>query len=322
MTVRGTQVTEEIGSDAVESQEEVKVDAGRTLAEARERSGLAVADVARQLRLSTRQIEALEANDHSNLPGDTFRRGFIRNYAKLLQIDPEPLLENLQAAQPQTQAIAVPMGRVEFGGRRRLMPFGGNSPRMPLPKLALVIGVVVFVLILGAYELLQEHPAKTESAAKSGGETTMALSLPQPGAQNEEASHNTPVENPDSAPKAPSSAATATNVAAAVPAAAIPAAPTVQAPTVQPVSAPVAASAGSQNLQFVFDGDSWVEVKDKSGKVIFYQLNAKGSQQSVRGTPPFSLVVGNASKVRVSYNDKPVDLAPHTKVDVARLTLE
>ncbi|MCE5181934.1 MAG: DUF4115 domain-containing protein [Betaproteobacteria bacterium] len=314
-------MTEEIDSDAVESQEEVKVDAGRTLAEARERSGLAVADVARQLRLSTRQIEALEANDHSNLPGDTFRRGFIRNYAKLLQIDPEPLLENLQSAQPQTQAIAVPMGRVEFGGRRRLMPFGDNSSRMPLPKLALVIGVVVFVLILGAYELLQEHPAKTESAAKSGGETTMALSLPQPGAQNEEASHNTPVENTDSVPKAPSPAAT-TNGAATVPVAAIPVAPTAQAPTAPSVSAPVAVSAGGQNLQFVFDGDSWVEVKDKSGKVIFYQLNAKGSQQSVRGTPPFSLVVGNASKVRVSYNDKSVDLAPHTKVDVARLTLE
>lgn len=315
-------MTEEINSDAMEAPEEVKVDAGRALAEARERSGLTVADVARQLRLSPRQIEALEANDHANLPGDTFRRGFIRNYAKLLQIDPEPLLGPNQCAQPQTQAIAVPMGRVEFGSRRRLMPLGGNSSRMPLPKLALVIGVVAFVLILGVYELLQESPAKVETALKSGGgETTMALSLPQPGAQNEEASRNTPVENPDSVPKVPSPAAT-TNGAATVPAASIPAVPTVQAPTAPPVSAAVAANTGSHGLQFVFDGDSWVEVKDKSGKVIFYQLNAKGSQQSVRGTPPFSLVIGNASKVRVSYNDKSVDLAPHTKVDVARLTLE
>jgi cytoskeleton protein RodZ len=82
------------------------------------------------------------------------------------------------------------------------------------------------------------------------------------------------------------------------------------------------ADVGGQRLQFVFDGDAWVEVKDKSGKVIFYQLNSKGSQQSVRGTPPFSLVIGNAAHVRLTYNDKPVDLAPHIKVDVARLTIE
>ena len=63
-------------------------------------------------------------------------------------------------------------------------------------------------------------------------------------------------------------------------------------------------------------------MKDKNGKVIFYQLNPKGSQQLVRGTPPFSLVVGNAAHVKLSYNEKPVDLAPHIKVDVARLTLE
>lgn len=310
-------MTEEIDSDTIEPQEEAKVDAGKALAEARERSGLTVADVARQLRLSTRQIEALEANDNANLPGDTFRRGFIRNYAKLLQIDPEPLLENLQSAQPQTQAIAVPMGRVEFGSRRRLMPFGDSSSHRSLPKLALIIGAVMLALLLGAYELLQEHPAKVETAAKSGGETTMALSLPQPSAQNEAVPHNVPAENQDSAPKAPSTPA-ATAPVAAVPVVLV--APA--APVATPVSAAVSANVGSQNLQFVFDGDSWVEVKDKGGKVIFYQLNPKGSQQSVRGTPPFSLVIGNAAKVRVSYNDKSVDLAPHTKVDVARLTLE
>ncbi|HUW50100.1 MAG TPA: RodZ domain-containing protein [Sulfuricella sp.] len=301
-------MTEEIDNGAVEPQEEAKVDAGRLLAEARERSGLTVADVARQLRLSTRQIEALEANDHASLPGDTFRRGFIRNYAKLLQIDPEPLLESHQWAQPQTQAIAVPIGRVEFGGRHRLMPFGGNSSRMSSPKFAIVIGVAVLALFLGAYELLQGRPTNLETPAKSGGETTMALSLPQSRPQNEVAPHKAPVENQNVVPKVPSPAP-ATEVAPSSSAA--PAASTA-----------VAADAGGQRLQFVFDGDSWVEVKDKSGKVIFYQLNPKGSQQSVRGTPPFSLVVGNAPSVRLSYNGKSVDLAPHTKVDVARLTLE
>ena len=69
------------------------VGVGSVLSAARQRQGLSVADVARQLKLGVRQIEALEADDYKNLPRITFVRGFIRNYAKLLQIDAVPLLK-------------------------------------------------------------------------------------------------------------------------------------------------------------------------------------------------------------------------------------
>ncbi|MDO9063656.1 MAG: helix-turn-helix transcriptional regulator, partial [Sulfuricella sp.] len=85
-------MTEEFESNAAEPQAEVRQRAGKVLAEAREKLGLSVVEVARQLRLSPRQIEALEADDHASLPGKTFLRGFLRNYAKLLQLDPDPLL--------------------------------------------------------------------------------------------------------------------------------------------------------------------------------------------------------------------------------------
>ena len=45
------------------------------------------------------------------------------------------------------------------------------------------------------------------------------------------------------------------------------------------------------------------------------------SERVVRGRPPYTVVIGNASSVRVTYDDKPVDLAPHTRADVARLTI-
>ena len=71
-----------------------------------------------------------------------------------------------------------------------------------------------------------------------------------------------------------------------------------------------------------FNDESWVEIRDRSESVIFSQLNRPGTQQSVQGYPPFSVVVGNAHGVRMTYDDKPVDLAPHTKIDVARLILQ
>jgi cytoskeleton protein RodZ len=72
----------------------------------------------------------------------------------------------------------------------------------------------------------------------------------------------------------------------------------------------------------IFDQESWVEVTDRSGNTVFAQLNPAGARRKVTGQPPLSVVVGNAAGVRLSYNDREVDLSPHTRVDVARLTLE
>jgi cytoskeleton protein RodZ len=72
----------------------------------------------------------------------------------------------------------------------------------------------------------------------------------------------------------------------------------------------------------IFEQESWVEIKDRSGNTIFGQLNPAGSRRSVSGEPPLSVVVGNAAGVRLFQGDKSVDLVPHTRVDVARLTLE
>ena len=99
-----------------------------------------------------------------------------------------------------------------------------------------------------------------------------------------------------------------------------------------PVPAPAAASAplsreriahpDDRELRFVFEEESWVEIRDRNDNVIFYQLNASGTARRVRGLPPLSVVVGNAHGVRMTYAGQPIDLARHTRIDVARLTLE
>jgi cytoskeleton protein RodZ len=55
--------------------------------------------------------------------------------------------------------------------------------------------------------------------------------------------------------------------------------------------------------------------------MLVSSLNPPGSERVVRGRPPYSLVIGNASQVSVTYDDKPIDLAPHTRQDVARFTI-
>ena len=82
------------------------------------------------------------------------------------------------------------------------------------------------------------------------------------------------------------------------------------------------ASSATKSLIFSFSEPSWVEVRDRTGQVVFSQLNQPGSRPEIPGEPPFALVIGNASHVTLHYKGEAVDLSKRSKDDVARLTLE
>ena len=83
-----------------------------------------------------------------------------------------------------------------------------------------------------------------------------------------------------------------------------------------------ASDAVRRRIVLQFERESWVEIRSGSGKLLVAQLHAPGAERVVVGVPPFAMVIGNAQHVRLSYNDKPVDLMPHVKVEVARFTLD
>ena len=78
----------------------------------------------------------------------------------------------------------------------------------------------------------------------------------------------------------------------------------------------------ARTLKLRFKGESWVEVKDRSGRVLLSRLNPPGSETEVSGRPPFNVVIGNAPDVQMLYNDREFPLEPYTRVAVARFTVE
>ena len=76
---------------------------GEVFSAGRIAKNLTVKDVSNNLRLSIKQIEALESNDFSGLPQAMITRGFIRNYARLLELDAEPLLASYRARMPEPE---------------------------------------------------------------------------------------------------------------------------------------------------------------------------------------------------------------------------
>ena len=92
---------------------------GEVFSEARNAKKLALKDVSNNLRLSIKQIDALENNDFSSLPPAVITRGFIRNYARFLELDAEPLLASYRArmpdASPSTLIVKTSMNQVMTG---------------------------------------------------------------------------------------------------------------------------------------------------------------------------------------------------------------
>ena len=271
---------------------------GRTLAEARAARNLTLAEVAQQLKLSATQVEALEADAYDRLPGPVFVRGFVRNYARLLELDAEALVSQLELPHVSSPAsAAIPLSRnIPF-------PEQGRT-NWVLYASALALVIVVVVLFEAFFSTPPEVVVSAVTPKPTAGMVVVQPALPPR----------------DVAPPAASQPPQAEAVAVS----AAPEPVALPTPTPTPVSeaAPLKPQSGMAELHFVFETDSWVEVRDRNERILYSQLNPVGSEYRMQGRRPLSLVIGNARGVRLIYNGQPFDLAPHTRVDVARFTLE
>ena len=69
---------------------------GEQLRAAREAAGMSVHEISTHMRLDSRIILALESDDYEQLPAPTFIRGYLRGYARLLDLPPEPIIQSFE----------------------------------------------------------------------------------------------------------------------------------------------------------------------------------------------------------------------------------
>ena len=122
------------------------LDVGMTLRKARENMGLSVHDIANRVKFAPRQVEALEANDFKNLPQTTFLRGFVRSYARMLQLDETVLIAALPGDSATQVAARTQVVDVAF-------PTFLSLQRVNLLWLAGAFGVA---LLLGLFVMFQD----------------------------------------------------------------------------------------------------------------------------------------------------------------------
>ena len=266
---------------------------GQILRDAREAQGITLEDAAVRLRLMQRQVEAMETDDFESLDPPVFARGFVRNYARLLGLAPEALLARMGGA-PAEPTVVSPAAPPQ--------PHSWlSSPWLILLLLGLLVAVAVPVAL---YWWLNSEGDDSGNLAPPAVQTRPApVAVPAPVA--EPAVATPPVVEVAPTPVAP----------------AAPVAETPGAPEQDEAGAPTA-PATSGVLHLEFGDESWVEIRDASGRMLHRQLNPPGSRVDVKGQPPFDVVIGNAAQARVTYNGRPIDLKPFIAVTVARFTLE
>ncbi len=323
-----------------------RINPGETLRKARESRGWTIAEVAAQLNLTPQRLSQVEQGAFDKLPGHTFARGYVRAYAKLLDVDQNRLvLEFDQFTGSDAAGSSVhSLGRIE-----EPVSYSQRILRMVSFVLLLALAGLSFfwwqeqaerraedlastslehVEVDGADGTTQIHPLdepedQAVEAAQLDAETALPL-LPEDAAalSDTAGSETAAVTSQPEQPQGPADAASvpATPAAPAIPANAAPvAAETLPAAPVE--TAPVQAAAGEAVVSLTFIADCWTQLTDANGKVLFSALKRKGDSLQLAGKAPLELRLGYARGVQVSLNGSPVDVAPFISGETARLKL-
>lgn len=307
--------------------------AGQMIRAARLQKGMHLAVLSVNLKVPIRQLEALEADQHDTSKGPVFARALASSVCRQLQIDPAPVL----AVLPQSVDRLPP-------ARQPLKPLNADkqlglevlSVIRNIPLQTMVIAAVMLVMIAAllwmpspsTWVWLQPEPqapapapevapTATEAAAAEVQQAQAQANEAQPAAAAVMAPLPATVSAPPSMPSTSRAAASViTPATAPTPAPAASTSPAASKP------APVVGVGGGAVLGFVASNDSWIEIRDGNNQVLWTRVVRAGETAQVQYPLPMNVVIGRAQAVSVTYKGKPFDLAPHTKVTVARFEVK
>ena len=290
---------------------------GSALREAREKAGLSVAEVANVLKVTERTVDALEAEIYEELPPTPYVRGYVQRYARLVGLDSNTVTVGSDAVEPEPVLPAVVP-------RSRLASFNDFARE----SWGLVYGsiVLVFVILIGGALWWAWPGGKTEPVVPeatpiaTGGDPvrTPALGRQTPQVATEVVSPvrgesdqalDSPLAVPE--PSDPVAVDSPTPEVASVE-------PSVVGADAGQAATPADGLAKPDLITFVFDGECWVEVRDRDGDLVHGDLGRDGDTVAVSGRAPFSVLLGNPAVVDVTFNGERTSLDPGRPGEVAR----
>jgi cytoskeleton protein RodZ len=263
-----------------------------------------VADV---LNLPPDTVEAIETNNYELLPSVVFAKGYIRAYAKLLELDADPLV----AAYPDAQQEPLEketLPRDQFGELVRTHPqwvLGGGIALGGL--LLILLAVLAWPERDGALESAVPAPAASVATAPAA-EVAPAQPLAGPPAEGALAPSSQPAPTQETLQRSDAESVAEDTADTGL-------------QGVAEGGSRRITPQGDDRLLFEFSEECWVEIKSASGSSLYSNLGRAGQSLELVGLAPFGILLGYAPGVSMAFNDEPVALGPHTRNNVANLVL-
>lgn len=288
---------------------------GKLLQQERERQAISLEDAALALHLRPAVVAGLERDQYAEIPVATYRRGYLRTYAKYLGMDDKPVLDAYRAhhGAPDTEREVRPVAVTRPPSR-----VGGLL--FKLVTLLVIVGLIGVTVTwwqsrggntppgLDDTTATQTSQDEATTSDPSSAPSTVDNDAPSDTADSGDAPDTEP--NPRAASTAEPEAVTPSREALAA------------AAEVARLAQERAQAEAANTLALTFNQQSWTEIFDARDRRVFVGLQQPGTEASVEGQPPFRLTVGNATGVELRYQGKVVDLAAQAGANnVARFTL-
>ncbi|UGQ44882.1 RodZ domain-containing protein [Massilia endophytica] len=306
---------------------------GAALAAQREAMGLTVEQVADQLKLAQRQVIAIEAGDYAALPNMAVTRGFIRAYAKVLRMDPAPLVAMIEVEPAPIVETAAPRRDKATSFSESRFPSMTERQSKPSGLIAFGLVAVVVAAAIGAWQaglispqMLGAQGGSAESSAPAAAEQPGVASTPLPApvvplVNNGASAPAAAPASESAAPAAPAGTPPAQGATPAAPGtAATPPAAAPAAPAPAP-AAPAAAAPGTLVLNVV--DDSWIEIRRPGGQSsMIARLVKGGSTETFEIDGDALLIVGKPGNVRATLRGQPLELPVVPNGTIARVNIK
>lgn len=308
---------------------------GQRLRQARLRRGLDLVQVARDLRLTPERVKAIENEDYPRLPNVVFVVGYVKSYARLLDLDPEALGEAYRAAlaPPARKASASPAPPPRQAARpatpsanRRSKP--GANPGPNESHWAGITALLLIIILVLAWWL--QRPADQATTSRQVAEKPVPDTLAQPQARVDEAAEDeagadssldeSPMEPLDEPPEEMEVIEEEVGRDARAPQGALPTAAAHKTQT--PPEADVAQVVEKLDVVISFTGPTSVDIRDSTMNYGLIGEMDQGDQHLLGGKPPYSLIIGNAAATRIQVGGQPFDFQSVVRGNVARFILD
>ncbi|TKF78795.1 DUF4115 domain-containing protein [Vibrio kanaloae] len=279
------------------------LEAGTLLKNKRESLGLTQKQISDRLKLRVTLIQQIEENQFESDQVATFMRGYIRSYAKYVNLDENVVLSALHhAGDAQHQ-------------EQEMLSFSRKTKTEKHNSRIMLLTWSIFAVIAGISSLWwwQNQQQDTLSQSLVNAESPEELVVEEP--LTPELDSLAVIESVDALTvvSAAESSDTVTQVEETQ------AAAEVDLVVAEPEA--VTPESVADQLVMQFSADCWIQVKDAAGKTLSTGIKKAGQTLNLSGTAPYKVILGAPEGVSMTFASEPVDLSGYTSGKVARITL-